>query len=176
MPILALAFRSLWNRRITVGLTVFAIAVSVALVLGVERLRHDAKASFANTIAGTDLIVGARSGATQLLLYSVFHIGNATNNIAWRSYRDIAGRKEIAWTIPLSLGDSHRGFRVLGTNTDFFEHYRFGRKQPLTFARGKPFADLFDAVLGADVARTLGYRLGDPIVVAHGFRRLLDRA
>ena len=168
MAILALSFRSLWNRRATVGLTVFAIAVSVALVLGVERLRHDAKASFANTIAGTDLIVGARSGATQLLLYSVFHIGNATNNIAWRSYRDIASRPEIAWTIPLSLGDSHRGFRVLGTNTDFFEHYRYGRKQPLAFVQGKPFADLFDAVLGADVAQALGYRLGDPIVVAHG--------
>ena len=168
MAILSLAFKSLLNRRTSVGLTIFAIAVSVMLVLGVERLRHDAKASFANTISGADLIVGARSGSIQLLLYSVFRIGNATNNISWRSYRDIAGRPEVAWTIPLSLGDSHRGFRVLGTTGDYFAHYRYGRGQLLAFAAGEPFTDVFDAVLGADVAVALGYRIGDPIVVAHG--------
>tara|TARA_Y100000588_G_scaffold129008_1_gene141306 strand:- start:284 stop:1543 length:1260 start_codon:yes stop_codon:yes gene_type:complete len=168
MAILGLALKSLLNRRTTVGLTVFAIAISVMLVLGVERLRHDAKASFANTISGTDLIVGARSGSIQLLLYSVFRIGNATNNISWRSYQDIAGRKEVAWTIPMSLGDSHRGYRVMGTTADYFEHYRYGNGRPLAFADGKPFKDVFDAVLGADVAQALGYKRGDPIVVAHG--------
>ena len=167
-PIFALSVKSLLNRRVTAGLTVFAIAVSVMLVIGVERLRVDAKVSFANTISGTDLIVGARSGSIQLLLYSVFRIGNATNNISWESYRDIAERRDVAWTIPFSLGDSHRGFRVLGTDAAYFEHYRYGRKQPLAFAEGEPFDDLFDAVLGADVARQLGYALGDPIIVAHG--------
>lgn len=167
-PILSLSLKSLLNRRATAGLTVFAIAVSVMLLLGVERLRSEAKASFANTISGTDLIVGARSGSIQLLLYSVFRIGNATNNISWQSYREIAERREVAWTIPLSLGDSHRGFRVLGTNLDYFEHYRYARKRPLAFAEGQPFADLFDAVLGADVAAALDYRLDDPLVIAHG--------
>lgn len=171
MPILTLSLKSLLNRRATAGLTVFAIALSVTLLLGVEKVRTEAKASFANTISGTDLIVGARSGAIQLLLYSVFRIGNATNNISWESYQEIAGRPEVAWTIPLSLGDSHRGFRVLGTNGDYFRHYRFGRKRPLEFAAGAPFDDLFDAVLGADVAQSLGYRLGDPIVVSHGLGR-----
>lgn len=167
-PILGLAVKSLLNRRTTVGLTLLALAVSVTLVLGVEKLRTEAKASFAATISGTDLIVGARSGAVQLLLYSVFRIGNATNNISWESYRDIAGRADVAWIVPLSLGDSHRGFRVLGTNGDYFRHYRYGRKRPLAFAAGEPFNDLFDAVLGAEVARALGYKLGDPLVVAHG--------
>ncbi len=168
MPIVLLSVKSLLNRRATAALTILAIAISVALVLGVEKLRTEAKASFANTISGTDLIVGARGGAIQLLLYSVFRIGNATNNISWESYRDLAARPEVAWTIPLSLGDSHRGFRVLGTNADFFRHYRFARKRQLTFAAGGPFAELFDTVLGADAAETLGYKLGDPIVVQHG--------
>ncbi|MEQ8229572.1 MAG: ABC transporter permease [Rhodospirillales bacterium] len=163
-----LAIKSLLNRRITAGLTLVALAVSVMMVLGVEKLRTEAKASFAATISGTDLVVGARSGAIQLLLYSVFRIGNATNNISWQSYQDIAGRPDVAWTVPLSLGDSHRGFRVLGTNGDYFHHYRYGRKQPLAFAAGGPFSDLFDAVLGAEAARALGYKLGDPLVVAHG--------
>ena len=167
-PILGLAIKSLLNRRTTVGLTLLALAVSVTLVLGVEKLRTEAKASFAATISDTDLIIGARSGAVQLLLYSVFRIGNATNNISWESYRDIAGRPDVAWTVPLSLGDSHRGFRVLGTTGDYFVHYRYGRKKNLAFSAGGPFTDLFDAVLGAEVARALGYKLGDPLVVAHG--------
>lgn len=166
--ILALSLRSLVNRRMTAALTVFSIAVSVMLVLGVEKVRTGARASFANTISGTDLIVGARSGSTQLLLYSVFRIGNATNNITWRSYQKLAARPGVAWTIPLSLGDSHRGYRVLGTNQDYFRFYRYGRKQPLAFTHGGPFEDLFDAVLGADVAKALGYQTGDPIVIAHG--------
>ncbi len=171
MPIFSLAFKSMLNRRATVLLTVFAIALSVALLLGVEKVRTEAKGSFANTISGTDLIIGARSGAIQLLLYSVFRIGNATNNISIESYREITARPNVAWTIPFSLGDSHRGYRVLGTNLDYFKHYRYGRKRLLDFAQGVPFADLFDVVLGADVAHSLGYRLGDAIVVDHGLGR-----
>ncbi len=124
--------------------------------------------SFANTISGTDLIVGARSGDLQLLLYAVFRIGNATNNMTFASYEDIATDPAVDWIVPVSLGDSHRGFRVMGTSSAYFEHYRYRRDRPLTFADGKPFDDLFDAVLGADVADALGYRLGDQIVVAHG--------
>ena len=166
-----LSVKSLVNRRLTAGLTVFAVALSVFLLLGVEKVRTEAKSSFANTISGTDLVVGARSGAIQLLLYSVFRIGNATNNVSWTSYQTIAARPEVAWTIPMSLGDSHRGFRVMGTNGDYFRHYRYGRRQSLSFTAGEPFDDLFDVVLGADVARELGYGLGDQLIVAHGLGR-----
>lgn len=163
-----LALQSLRNRALTASLTVLAIAVSVMLLLGVEKVRNGARQSFADTISGTDLIVGARSGSIQLLLYSVFRIGNATNNITWKSYKDIAERPEVAWIVPLSLGDSHHGFRVLGTTPDYFEHYKYRRGKKLAFAQGEPFDDLFDAVIGADVAEALGYKVGDPIVVAHG--------
>jgi putative ABC transport system permease protein len=166
--ILSLAARSLWNRRGTALLTIFSIAVSVTLLLGVERVRTEARSSFANTISGTDLIVGARSGDLNLLLYSVFRIGNATNNITWQTYQDLTQRREVAWTIPLSLGDSHRGFRVLGTSPAYYEHYRFARDRMLEFAAGAPVGDLFDAVIGADVARQLGYQLGQQVVIAHG--------
>jgi putative ABC transport system permease protein len=168
MIVARLAWASLLNRKITALLTVLAIAASVMLLLGVEKVRTGARQSFADTISGTDLIVGARTGDVQLLLYSVFRIGNATNNVTWRSYNDIASRPDVAWAVPLSLGDSHRGFRVLGTSRAYFDRYRYREGQGLTFTAGAPFADVFDAVLGADVAAALGYRLGDPIVVAHG--------
>ncbi|WP_222910678.1 ABC transporter permease [Pseudomonas sp. DNDY-54] len=169
MYLLRLALASLNNRRFTAVLTVFAIALSVCLLLAVERVRTEARASFASTISGTDLIVGARSGSVNLLLYSVFRIGNATNNIRWDSFEHFAQHPRVSWAIPISLGDSHRGYRVMGTSSSYFEHYRFGRKQPLQMAEGRPFADdPFEVVLGADVAQTLRYKLNDELVLAHG--------
>ena len=168
MAIFSLAWKSLLNRRFTALLTVVSIALSVALLVGVERLRTEARESFANTLSGTDLIIGARSGPVQLLLYAVFRIGDATNNISWKSYRDIAEHPKVSWTVPIALGDSHRGFRVLGTTPAYFDHYRYARNRPLEIAEGQRFSDLYDAVVGAEVAKKLGYEIDDAIVVAHG--------
>jgi putative ABC transport system permease protein len=166
--ILQLAIKSLRNRKFTAVLTVWSIALAVLLLLGVERVRQEARESFSSTISGTDLVVGARASPVHLLLYAVFRIGNPTNNLRWESYRAIASRPEVAWSIPISLGDSHRGFRVLATNRDYFEHYRYARDRRLELAHGKAFDDAHDAVLGADVAETLGYGIGATVVIAHG--------
>ena len=163
-----LALKSVLNRKATAILTILTVAVSVILLLGVERVRTEAKSSFANTISGTDLIVGGRSGQVNLLLYSVFRIGNATNNIDWKSYQEFSQHKAVKWAIPISLGDSHKGFRVMGTNHSYFEHYRYGSKQPLTIQEGREFNELFDVVIGADVAKQLDYEIGDQIILAHG--------
>lgn len=168
LNVLHLALRSLANRRTTALLTISAIAISVALLLGVEKMRTAAREGFANTVSGVDLIVGARSGQLNLLLYSVFRVGDATSNVSWESYQKIARHPDVAWTIPLSLGDSHRGFRVLGTNGDYFKHYRFAGDRRLAFESGRAFEDLYEAVIGADVARQLGYVVGQEIVIAHG--------
>lgn len=166
--IFRLAIASLLARTLTVGMTVLAIALSVALFLGVEKVRNGAKSSFADTISGTDLIVGARSGSVQLLLYSVFRIGSATNNLSWESYQDIAARPDVEWIVPISLGDSHRQFRVMGTTTAFFEHYKYRQGRSVKVSEGALMDDVFDAVIGADVAATLVYSVDDSIVVAHG--------
>jgi putative ABC transport system permease protein len=195
--LLPLALRSAWNRRYTLVLTLIAIALSVTLLLGIERLRQDARDSFAQAVSGTDLIVGARSSPVQLLLYTVFRLGEATHNMGWDSVQALAAHPAVAWTIPISLGDSHQDFPVLGTSSAYFEHFRYGDKQPLVLAQGKPFgglssrsqgrpkndlapsggdspqggeagAEIFHAVLGAEVAARLGYRLGDRITLAHG--------
>ncbi len=172
MKLLALTLKSMRNRAATSILTILVIAISVVLLLGVEKVRTEAKASFANTISGTDLVVGARSGSIQLLLYSVFRIGNATNNITWESYEEIITHPNVDWSVPISLGDSHEGFRVVGTTPNYFEHYKYGKKRPLSFAEGKSFDGVFETVLGADVARTLGYTLGDEIILNHGTGRV----
>ena len=168
MSIVKLAGKSIANRRVTALLTIFSIAISVMLLLGVERVRVEAKQGFTNTISGTDLIVGARGGDVNLLLYSVFHIGDATNNISWESYQAIATNPVVEWTIPIALGDSHRGFRVMGTASAIFEHFRYQGDRKLALIKGKPFADLYDVVIGADVAQSLGYVIGEEIVLSHG--------
>lgn len=168
ISLLGLAGKSLKNRRATALLSLLTVTIAVVLLLGVEKVRTQAKASFANTISNTDLIVGARSGSINLLLYSVFRIGNATNNIGWESYQRLREHSDVSWTIPISLGDSHRGFRVLGTSNDYFSHYQYGQKQPLVFRQGGPFSGLFDTVIGAQVAKDLGYKMGDNLVIAHG--------
>lgn len=166
--LLRLAAASLWNRRLTAGLTVLTIAVSVLLFIGVERLRQDARESFLRTVSGIDLIVGARSHPVQLLLYSVFRLGDATNNLSWDSYEAIASQRGVAWTVPIALGDSHRGYRVVGTTPGYFQHVRYAGERSLAFAHGRAFDALFDAVIGAEVAARLGYAEGEAIVLAHG--------
>ncbi len=165
---ISLVLSSLANRRATAALTIASIAVSVALLSIVDRVRTDTQSSFANTISGTDLIIGARSGDLNLLLYSVFRIGNPTNNVSWESYEEIVARPEVDWAIPISLGDAHRGYRVLGTDLGYFEHFRYAGDQSLAFADGGPFATPTDAVIGAEVAEKLEYTIGEKIVVSHG--------
>jgi putative ABC transport system permease protein len=165
---LDIALRSLRNRWLSASLAVLAVAMSVALILTVEKVRRDAQTSFMQTLSGTDLIVGARSGSVQLLLYSVFRMGTATNNVSWTSIEDLRARTAVDWVVPLSLGDSHRGFKVLGTTSDYFKHYRYGNRRNLELASGALFDDVFDAVIGSEVARKLHYATGQQIVIAHG--------
>ena len=160
--------RSLWNRRGTAFLTIFSISISVTLLIGVENIRKGVRTSFSSAVSGTDIIVGARGGSLQLLLYSIFRIGNATNNLSWESYNEFHNDKRVKWTIPISLGDSHRGFRVLGTNKDYFKYFRYGSKKKLEFYEGKSFSKVFDVVIGSEVAIKLNYRLNEKIIIAHG--------
>lgn len=163
-----LASKSLLNRKGSVLLTVLAMSVSIFVLLGVEHIRSQTKESFNNTVSGVDLVVGARTGSLNLLLYSVFRIGSPTNNIGWDTYQTIASNPKVAWAVPISLGDSHKGYRVMGTSTDYFKHFNYGKKRQLSFTKGKPFSDIFDVVIGSEVAKKLGYSLGKEIVLAHG--------
>ena len=166
--IFSLAIKSLRFRKFSVSLTIFSVAISIMLFLCVDTVIVQAKDNFVNTVSGIDLIIGSRSGSVQLLLYSIFHIGNATNNVSWESYEKIATHDRIDWSIPISLGDSHRGFRVIGSNQDFIEHYQYKNKRSLLFESGNKFTDLFDAVIGSNVAKKLNYAINTNIVLAHG--------
>ncbi len=170
--LLNLAAASAWNRRGTLSLVALSIALSTLLLLAFDRVRIDVRDNFSQAVSSTDLVVGARTGSVQLMLYAVFHLGGATNNVRMESIEAIAKHRAVAWVVPLSLGDSHRGFPVLGTTKDYFERFRYGDRQALRLEHGSPFSGeldgLYGAVLGAEVAQALHYKLGDAIVLSHG--------
>ncbi|MEI8264438.1 MAG: FtsX-like permease family protein [Betaproteobacteria bacterium] len=170
--LLRLATRSAWNRRGTLVLVLASIALSTALLWALEGLRRDLRSSFSHAVSGTDLVVGARSGPVQLMLHAVFRVGGATNSISMDSVRAVSAHRAVAWTVPIALGDSYRGFPVMGTTTGYFQHFAYGDRQPLALEAGRPFSGtldgLYEAVLGAEVAQRFGHRLGDRITLAHG--------
>ena len=164
----SLALASLWHRRGVLALVTLTLTLSITLLVGIQYLRTEVKQSFTSTISGTDLIVGARSGQLNLLLYTVFHIGNATNNIRWDTYQQLQKDSRIGWTVPISLGDSYRGHRVVGTSERFPEFFRYGQDQAPELNAGAWFDDVFEVVLGAGVARAHQHSVGDRITLSHG--------
>jgi len=163
-----LTFKSFKNRKFTSFLCIVSIALSVTLFLGIERIRNGAREGFTNTISKTDLIIGAKGGQLPLLLYSIFHIGSGVNNIRMSTYEDIKANPQVEWAIPLSLGDAYKGFRVIGTDENFFLHYQFRGDKKVEVAEGKIPNDTFDVVLGSEVAKTFKHLIGDPITLSHG--------
>jgi putative ABC transport system permease protein len=168
MAILSLAFKSLFNRKLTFFITLFSIAISVTLLLGVQTLKTETKTSFMKSISGTDLIIGSRGASSQLLLSSVFHIGSSINTIKYNTYQEIEKLPAVEWAIPISMGDSHHGYTVIATNLSFFTHFSYANKQHLTVQSGEIDNDMFSVVIGADIAKELGYHIGDRLILTHG--------
>lgn len=168
MNLLTLGWKSAARRRGSLFLAALSISISVCLLLSIDNVRQQVKSGFMSTVSGTDIIVGARGGALNLLLYSVFHIGDATSNLSRRAFEKVEAMPEVDWALPLVLGDSHQGYRVVGSSTDFFTHFHYGRNQPLLFEQGGVFSKPRTAVLGAEVARELDYRVGQAIILTHG--------
>lgn len=162
---------SLWNRKVTSILTIFSLALSVCLFLLVDKMKDAAENGFTQSISQTDLIVGSRGGTLNLLLYTVFNMGTATNNVSWESFQELKQNEGIEWSIPYSLGDGHRGFRTVATNADFFKHYHYRGNAKIELDKGTVFDGLWDVVLGAEVAQKLNYQIGQKIVLAHGITR-----
>ena len=162
------AYQSLLYRLSGVALAIAAVAISVFVLLSVEHVRNEARSSFASTVSNVDLIVGARTGEINLLLLSIFRIGNPTANISWESVEEISEQRNVEWVVPISLGDSHKNFRVVGTSAEFFDRYKYGQSKPLVFTNGERFKKTLDVVVGAHVATDLAYGLGDELVLSHG--------
>ena len=170
----SLAWRSAWSRRHALAMVALSVSVSVLILLGVQQLRHDARQSFTQALSGVDLIVGPRGSASELMLYSVFQVGRPSRNMAHEAYVSLRALPQVRWAVPVQLGDTYRGFPVLGTTPELFEVFQTQGAR-LQWAQGRPFADpqadagaVVEAVLGAQVAARHGLSVGDRLVLTHG--------
>ena len=164
----SLLLKSMRSRIIPTSLVTISLMASMVLLLSIERVQQATEEGFNQSISGVDAIIGPRSSSLELVLYTVFHIGRPTNNITTKTINDMKQRSDISWLVPIALGDSHRGFRVVATKPNYFDHIKYANNQSLAFSKGRGFADLSEAVLGSDVATTLNYSLGSQIQITHG--------
>jgi putative ABC transport system permease protein len=165
---LSLLLKSMRSRIIPTSLVTISLMASMVLLLSIERIQQGTEEGFNQSISGVDAIIGPRSSSLELVLYTVFHLGRPTNNITTKTINDVKQRSDISWLVPIALGDSHRGYRVIATEPNYFQHIRYGNNQPLTFSKGAPFTELSEATLGSDVAEKLNYSVGSEIQITHG--------
>lgn len=170
-----LAIASLRARWLPVLLVLISLTASMVLLLSVDRIQSATKNGFNQSINGVDLLVGPRSGDLELLLYTVFHIGKPTNNMTMKTVDDLTQRSDIDWVVPIALGDSHRGYRVIATTQQYFDRVKYAVDKSLSFRSGEAFSELNQVVLGHQVAQDLDYQQGSKMFLTHGSGGQLGR-
>lgn len=163
-----LLIKSVRSRLLPVSLVIITLMASMVLLLSIERIQKATEIGFNQSISGVDAIIGPRSSSLELVLYTVFHLGRPTNNITMKTIDDIRQRKDIEYLVPIALGDSHRGFRVIATEKDYFKYIKYSSDKSLSFSDGQAFNEISGAVIGADVAKKLDYQVGTKIHISHG--------
>lgn len=162
MKLLALAWRYLWARPLATVLHLVLLTLGLASITFVLLVTEQVQRSFQRDLAGIDLVVGAKGSPMQLILAGVFHIDVPPGNIKLAELQKLAGHPMVAQAIPLSLGDSYQGFRIVGTTPEWLQHYR------LRLAGGRAWKDEMETVVGARAAADLGLKPGDRFVGGHG--------
>ena len=162
MNIVAVSFSYLKARPLNTALNVILLALGVATIILLllatsqleDRMRRDAQ--------GIDLVVGAKGSPMQIILSAIYHLDVPTGNISWQQANEIAKHRAVKQAIPLALGDSYRGFRIVGTTPAYLQHY--GAK----VAAGRAWQAPLEAVIGAEVAARTGLTLGAKFHGVHG--------
>ena len=183
MSLLGIAWRNIKQRALPSGLTALSMALGVTLVVATLITGGVVKQAFESGAGlGYNMIVGAKGSPLQLVLNSVYFISKPIENISWATYAEFLPAherpdgKDGTWAastqtaVPICMGDYFRGHRVVGTNSAYFDRLTRGNGEPFEFSSGENFHDddLYSAVLGSQVARTLNLRVGDTIAPTHG--------
>jgi putative ABC transport system permease protein len=160
--VIRLAWRYLWSSPLTAALNLLLLTLGLAAVTFVLRASAQVEAGLRRDLAGIDLVVGAKGSPMQIMLAGVFHLDTPTGNIPLATLATLKAQPLVAQAVPLSLGDAYRGFRIVGTTPDYLALY--GAR----IAAGEPWTAPMQAVLGADVVRATGLKVGDRFAGSHG--------
>ena len=170
MSLWRIAWSYLWNRKLTTAMTIISVALGVALISAVLTLREETRKRFEEEGQAFDMVVGAKGNPLQLVLSTCYFLDAPTGNILLSEYERLRQEKGVEGAFPVSMGDTYRGCRIVGTSIDLFEFdwESFGRN-PYKLAEGEYFDKAMEAVVGANVAAETGLQLGDTFVGTHGF-------
>jgi putative ABC transport system permease protein len=157
-----LAWRNIWFKPLNTLLSIILLASSVAIITVLILLQKQFEEKFSSNIDGVDLVLGAQGSPMQLILSSVYHIDNPTGNISYDSAKVWMNHPFIEKAIPLAFGDNYRGFKIVGTNSDYFDKYK------AKIAKGKLFNKNFEVVIGSEIAQKLNLKIGDKFHGSHG--------
>lgn len=148
-----LAWRNIWFKPLNTLLSIILLSSSVAIITVLILLQKQFEEKFSSNIDGVDLVLGAQGSPMQLILSSVYHIDNPTGNISYDSAKVWMNHPFIEKAIPLAFGDNYRGFKIVGTNSDYLDKYK------AKIAKGKLFDKNFEVVVGSEVAQKLKLKL-----------------
>ena len=172
MNIFSLVLKNIAQRKFSVVLTAVSVALGVALIAATLDIRRQVEEKFSQTSVGYELIVGAKGSPLQLVLNTVYHLGNPTGNLPYSTYELYRRNPFVSYAIPMGLGDNYKGFRIVCTTTEFFTKFNYAKDKQFELAEGRLFRDdeLYAAVLGKEVAEKTGLKLGDKFVATHGLQ------
>ena len=162
MKTLRWAWQFLWSRPLAAALNLLLLSLGLASITLVLLVNHQIQQAFARDLAGIDVVVGAKGSPLQLILSGVFQIDTPTGNVPLADVQTLQANPQVAKLIPISMGDSFKGYRIIGTTPDYLSHYAG------VMASGALWQAPMQAVLGAKVARDTGLRVGDSFVGSHG--------
>ena len=162
MKIIAIAFRYLTSRPLAAGLNLLLLTLGLASITFVLLVSTQLDRAFERDLAGIDVVVGAKGSPMQLILAGVFHIDVPTGNIPLEAVQELEKNPQVAKLIPISMGDTFRGFRIVGTTPAYADHYG------ANLAQGAMWAQPMQAVVGAQVASNTGLAVGNSFIGSHG--------
>ena len=165
MSTLKLAWKNLTNKPLNMMLSLVLFALGVGMISMIFLIEKQVQEKFDKNLAGISLVIGAKGSPLQTILCSMYHIDDPTGNVKIKDVKPfLSGRNPlIDKAIPLSLGDSYKGFRIVGTNQDYPQLYE------VKTAEGKIWENNLEATIGADVAKIVNLKIGDTFYSTHGF-------
>ena len=158
----AFSWRYLWSRPLAAALNLLLLTLGLASITFLLLVSHQISQAFDRDVAGIDVVVGAKGSPMQLILSGVFHLDVPTGNVPLAAVKELEKHPQVAKVIPISLGDSFRGFRIVGTTPDYIHHY------DAQLAQGALWSKPMQAVIGAQVAQQTGLKVGDSFTGTHG--------
>ncbi|MCK5861315.1 MAG: ABC transporter permease [Candidatus Hydrogenedentes bacterium] len=168
MSLWSISWSYLWNRKVTTLLTILSVALGVGLISAVLTLREETQKRFETEGQAFDIVLGAKGNPLQLVLSTVYFLDAPTGNINISVFNELKDHEDVTAAFPIGMGDSYKGYRIIGTTRDLMD-FTYGDRTPYALAAGHYFEKPYEVVVGANVAQDANLELGDTFVGTHGF-------